>query len=660
MLRNVFAYESNFIGPRHLPPGPGGLDLVSPEENDPEDQSCVPDRPMQVAINGCLIGELPRVVRYRETGIGCGVGALVIGAADVAIPGEGVRTVYGARLLRDSDSFCPLEVSGEALYVGAFTSAVLPYPSIQAPNGWDRSARDLGADWYRKYGNVPDDVAKTLKGIRHGIVLAAGAGDETGFQWSHQIADYYIRTGRLPDKETKARLMETAKRIVAQHVADYYANKPSFLSGVTHPFAAAARWAGHSVEHAREAVENIPVVGPAIHTTLAFTPLGLATKIASGENISQAVVGDLKSKLAAIKDVAPYAETVVAMVPGVGTGVAAAIAASAALAQGKSITDSLITACRAAVPGGALGQMAFDTAQKIASGANVAGSVLEAARAQLPPEAQKAFDISLALAHGRKLQDALLDEVKSMGPAIVQKLGGMGLDIIAKSPELQSVEQAVSAAAKPGFAVASGLLSHTGVSPEMLVAARARLPKPLQDGFDAAVLAHGRIFPGAEKLVRTVAHPELAKAVLDSAKSLVNAKAGAAMRGLSVRIPGVTPAALEAYARASRTLDSLKTAQADVGEAERVLDLARREKRSLSPAEQTIVDKGTRAKKVYDSAQKSLGAMRALADKGDTKEQKRLAVLSAVKAARARGAGRHGHFISDTGQIILKGVWAPA
>lgn len=129
---------------------------------------------------------------------------------------------------------------------------------------------------------------------------------------------------------------------------------------------------------------------------------------ARGENIlkaaqkaAQAGIGDLRQSLQFAAMVAPF-------IPGVGTGVAAALGAANALAAGRPITDALISAVRSAIPGGAVAQMAFDTAVNLARGKKLSESLLDSARTQLPggPAAQAAFDAALALAKGRNIQDA--------------------------------------------------------------------------------------------------------------------------------------------------------------------------------------------------------------------------------------------------------------
>ena len=147
--------------------------------------------------------------------------------------------------------------------------------------------------------------------------------------------------------------------------------------------------------------------------SLASTPVtrfyvDTALAAARGENVFKAMqkaaqgqIGDLRKSLQFAAMVAPF-------IPGIGTGVAAALGAANALAAGQPITDALIAAARSAVPGGAIAQVAFDTAMNMAKGKNIGDALLNSARKQLPggPAAQAAFDAALALAKGKNIQDA--------------------------------------------------------------------------------------------------------------------------------------------------------------------------------------------------------------------------------------------------------------
>jgi len=142
--------------------------------------------------------------------------------------------------------------------------------------------------------------------------------------------------------------------------------------------------------------------------TRAFVDTAIAA--GKGENVfkaaqkaAQAGIGDLRKSLQFAAMVAPF-------VPGIGTGVAAALGAANALAAGQPITDALIAGARNAIPGGAVAQFAFDAAVKLAKGQKLGDALLDSARSRIPggPAAQAAFDAGLALAKGRNIQDAMI------------------------------------------------------------------------------------------------------------------------------------------------------------------------------------------------------------------------------------------------------------
>lgn len=243
--------------------------------------------------------------------------------------------------------------------------------------------------------------------------------------------------------------------------------------------------------HAVAAVTSkIPVVGDLTHIVdeAAAAPGNIATAIASGARLDHVAVNALKDQLRIVKDVAPYAQTVVSLIPGVGSGVAAAVGAGVALAEGQSITEALKSGIRGALPGGPLVQAGFDAALKVAAGGNVAQAVLEGARAQLSPAAQKAFDVGLAVVTGEKIQTALANGLTSLAPAQLQTIVAAGQKAISGAPDLtDALKSMAPGAATQGFQIAAGLLSSTGINEKALAAARNGLSAEVRQGFDAAL-----------------------------------------------------------------------------------------------------------------------------------------------------------------------------
>lgn len=194
---------------------------------------------------------------------------------------------------------------------------------------------------------------------------------------------------------------------------------------------------------------KIPVIGPLANSAVSIlnAPANLITAIASGERIDKAVLNNLKQALKDVKQIAPYAQMIISLVPGVGTGISAALGASLALASGQNITDALKAGVMSAIPGGPLVQAAaglaadalqgkniaasvlnnlpispaaktalvagLDAAKKIAKGQNVAKAVLDGALKQLPPAYQKAIQIGVSLGNAKSLQDAATGAVSA-------------------------------------------------------------------------------------------------------------------------------------------------------------------------------------------------------------------------------------------------------
>ena len=207
--------------------------------------------------------------------------------------------------------------------------------------------------------------------------------------------------------------------------------------------------AAHAVTHnpitsaAGSVLSHIPVAGPLVKSVanLVATPYNVAEALAKGGRIDRVAMNSLKSSLASVKQIAPYAQLVLSAVPGVGTGLNAAIGAGLALASGQNITDALVAGVRSALPGGPLAAAAFDVAhaamqgkpitqialnalpiapaqkqalvtgiqlaRDLAAGKNVAQSAVDAATHALPADLQKAVQIGAALAHAKSLQSAV-------------------------------------------------------------------------------------------------------------------------------------------------------------------------------------------------------------------------------------------------------------
>jgi hypothetical protein len=249
-----------------------------------------------------------------------------------------------------------------------------------------------------------------------------------------------------------------------------------------------------------EGISKIPVLGSVVKA--AASPVTTIAHIAEGERIDHALLDAAKDQLGQIKALAPYAATIVSFVPGIGTGVAAAIAAGAALAEGKPIDQALEDAVKAAIPGGAIVAAGFELAKKVASGENVGKAALESARAGLPPDAQKAFDVGLALVSGKQLQSAITSAITSLAPGELKQILDVGAKAVQSVPGLADVAKNLSSdIERQGLQLASGALAHAGVNEAQIRAMRSKLTGDVLHGFDAALKAQTTHYPWLKNVV---------------------------------------------------------------------------------------------------------------------------------------------------------------
>lgn len=159
---------------------------------------------------------------------------------------------------------------------------------------------------------------------------------------------------------------------------------------------------------------KVPVVGKPLNAVVgaSIEPLKVATAVASGRRIDKAVVDSFRRSVAQAKTLAPYAQLVVSAVPGIGTGLSAAMAGGLALAEGRSINDATVAAARAAVPGGPMATAAFDAAVAVGSGKGIDEAATEAAVAAAAPDPASRGRLKAALSvAGGVAQGKPLDKV---------------------------------------------------------------------------------------------------------------------------------------------------------------------------------------------------------------------------------------------------------
>jgi hypothetical protein len=190
-----------------------------------------------------------------------------------------------------------------------------------------------------------------------------------------------------------------------------------FLGGLVRSVGRAVGDVARAASKAASAVGKIPILGDISRAAIGAARLGLGpaaiaidagSRLARGQSLGAALKGAVSGQIDAVRDQLKLAEMVAPFVPGIGTGVAAALGAANALAAGRPITEAVLAAARGALPGGAIAQAAFDVALNLAKGKNIAEAALAAARDRLPggPVARAAFDGAVALAQGKRLQDA--------------------------------------------------------------------------------------------------------------------------------------------------------------------------------------------------------------------------------------------------------------
>ena len=142
--------------------------------------------------------------------------------------------------------------------------------------------------------------------------------------------------------------------------------------------------------------------------------------IGHGKSFKQSLSGAAKSFGHEFQTVASAAQTVVSVVPGVGTAASMALATGIALSKGQKITQAMLDGVKGALPGGPAAAAAFDASMafgdgllhheklgKVLLGAVRKSAVDVSEAAGVPSQvAESAFDTGLALAHGKNLQEA--------------------------------------------------------------------------------------------------------------------------------------------------------------------------------------------------------------------------------------------------------------
>lgn len=183
-------------------------------------------------------------------------------------------------------------------------------------------------------------------------------------------------------------------------------------------------------------ISAIPVLGSIIGVATPLHFVEAINNVTRGQRIDRAAMGALTSRMKDYKNVAPYAASVIALVPAIGPGIGAGIAAGAALADGKRWDQIAIEAAKGAIPGGNIAKAAFDVAHAAASGK----SIDKIALAALPVDdkVKQAIGAGLALtkdiASGKRVDQALLAHVNDA--LNIAGIKGSAADAIASGAHL--------------------------------------------------------------------------------------------------------------------------------------------------------------------------------------------------------------------------------
>ncbi len=297
---------------------------------------------------------------------------------------------------------------------------------------------------------------------------------------------------------------------------------PKFVKDALKVAGAPIKLAAKGVNAVGNVAGKIPIVGApvsALYDVTFAAPFKVADGIVSGKRIDKVAYENLKNSVKNAQTLAPYAQSVVSLVPGVGSGAAGIIGAANALSKGRPITAAIIEGVRGAVPGGAVGQAVFDVAyagvsgkpitevalsaiplpadqkklmmegtrilKDIAAGKRVDQIAMNSVMARVPSEYKHAFQTGMAVAQGQNLQKVMA----KAAPSVLGKLNIEGVGAVKQDAVLQAGHNAINTAAgKQGFTIGVGALMHKQ-TPTSLTYTRKSLSPSRRKGFDVAIAA---------------------------------------------------------------------------------------------------------------------------------------------------------------------------
>lgn len=218
-----------------------------------------------------------------------------------------------------------------------------------------------------------------------------------------------------------------AANTLAQGTAD--ASLEGFGQGFTDSAGNIIDWTAEAAETIGEGLDAIPILGGLLGAawSTATSPVAIAKDVAHGVPLDEVGLHALTRELKNIKTVAPYAQTVISFVPGIGPVASGAIGAGLALANGQPIDEAIIAGIKGALPGGPIAAAAFDAGVATIKGKPAAeigisavSGLAEGAGIHLPPAAQTALTAGLQVAkgvvEGKNVESAIVDEAISQLP----------------------------------------------------------------------------------------------------------------------------------------------------------------------------------------------------------------------------------------------------
>jgi hypothetical protein len=224
-----------------------------------------------------------------------------------------------------------------------------------------------------------------------------------------------------------------------------FQGEPDFPNEVGFSLKSAFKKAKKTVKKGVQLARKIP--GASAYTA----QVDLVRDIAKGKPVVAAVKRQVRVIKKDFQASAPIAASVVSVVPGVGSGTAAAISGAAAIAQGKSWDQVAIDAAAGAVPGGPLAAAALKAGMRVARGQNVLRAVtsegMSYAEQNIPggPIGRAALRAGVGIAKGQNVAKTLVREGVEAAESYVPggALGRGALRAAGSIVQGQNVKQAV-------------------------------------------------------------------------------------------------------------------------------------------------------------------------------------------------------------------------